>query len=69
MAEKTNLGLSTIKRAEAKDGPVSLTRANQHLLISALESLGVQFIASNKSSGEGVRFAPKNRLKRRSTDR
>lgn len=68
LAERTQLGLSTIRRAEAEDGPVRMTRANTAALITALEGLGVQFLAADKSGGPGVRLALKGAAKRRATD-
>lgn len=69
LAEKTALGLSTIRRAEAEDGPVSLTRANTLLIRTTLEALGVQFLDAEKSGGAGVRLAIKPPQKRRASDR
>lgn len=57
LAERTQLGLSTIRRAEAEDGPVGTTRANAKLLRTALESLGVEFLDESKEAGAGVRLA------------
>lgn len=67
LAEKTALGLSTIRRAEAENGPVSLTRANTLLIRATLEALGVHFLDAEKSGGVGVRMAPSQ--KRRASDR
>lgn len=57
LAERTHLGVSTIRRAEAEDGPVKLTRANARALVAALEELGVMFLAPDAKGGAGVRLA------------
>jgi transcriptional regulator with XRE-family HTH domain len=69
LAERTNLSLSTIRRAEREDGPVKLTRANTQLLISALEAAGVQFLEADKNGGVGVRLAPKSQRTRQASAR
>ena len=51
LASRTRLGVATIRRAEAQDGTVSLTRANSNAIVSALEAAGVRFIPEN---GGGV---------------
>jgi hypothetical protein len=43
LARQASLGLNTIKRAEAKDGPTSLTAANELAIRRAFESAGVEF--------------------------
>ena len=55
LAEKTGLGERTIKRAVQEDSEIRLTAANQKLLVSALEELGVEFIPAN-GGGVGVRL-------------
>lgn len=69
LAERTHLGLSTIRRAEAIDGPVGLTRANTVLLRMTLVSLGVEFVEEDKRGGVGVRFALKPDSKSRRAER
>jgi transcriptional regulator with XRE-family HTH domain len=69
LAKRTQLSLSTIRRAESEEGPVKLTRANTQLLMSALEGLGVQFLNADKTGGVGVRFAVKASRKRLSIPR
>jgi transcriptional regulator with XRE-family HTH domain len=68
LAELTQLGLSTIRRAEADEGPVGLTRANRHIIVSVLQSMGIEFLNADATGGAGVRFATKS-LRRRATDR
>ena len=65
LAERTHLGLSTIRRAEAFDGHVTLTRANALLLRTTLVELGVEFIEEDKKGGVGVRLALKPHTKGR----
>jgi hypothetical protein len=55
LAEKTKLGVRTIKRAEQGDGAARLTAANRDRIIMALEQLGIEFIPPN-GGGPGVRL-------------
>jgi transcriptional regulator with XRE-family HTH domain len=55
LAERTGLGINTIRRAEATNEPVRSTAANIKLLISTLESAGVIFIPADRL-GPGVRL-------------
>ncbi|WP_370051108.1 transcriptional regulator [Sinorhizobium fredii] len=55
LANTASVGLSTIRRAEADDGPPSVTAANLRLIRIALESAGIEFISEN-GDGVGVRF-------------
>ncbi|WP_082478481.1 helix-turn-helix transcriptional regulator [Rhizobium sp. Leaf386] len=55
LAKFADIGLSTIRRAEAEDGVPSLTSANLKLIRLALEAAGIEFIPEN-GSGVGVRF-------------
>lgn len=55
LAEKTGLGMNTIRRAEASNASVKLTEANATLLKSTLERLGVVFIDAD-DLGPGVRL-------------
>jgi transcriptional regulator with XRE-family HTH domain len=56
LAEAAKVGVATVRRAEAEDGPISATAANSAAIRAALELLGVQFIAEN-GGGPGVRLA------------
>jgi hypothetical protein len=58
LAEKTKLGLKTIRRAEQEDGPVPLTRANVERLISVLQEMGIQFV-EQPDGAFGVVRSPK----------
>lgn len=55
LAEAAKVGLMTVRRAEAVDGPVSITEANAHAIRTALEAAGVEFIPEN-GGGAGVRL-------------
>lgn len=55
LADQAQVGVATVRRAEAEDGPVSLTAANAAAIRSALEIRGVQFIPGN-GGGPGVRL-------------
>jgi ribosome-binding protein aMBF1 (putative translation factor) len=55
LAESASVGLSTIRRAEAEDGPPSITAANLKLIQMTLENAGIEFITRN-GGGVGVRF-------------
>jgi transcriptional regulator with XRE-family HTH domain len=59
LAESASVGLSTIRRAEAEDGPPSITAANLKLVRMALENAGIEFITRN-GGGVGVRFKESN---------
>lgn len=49
------MGANTVRRAEAEDGVISMTAANQRAIRQALENAGVQFIDAN-GGGPGVRL-------------
>jgi hypothetical protein len=55
LAERSRLGVATVRRAEAQDGPVSVTAANAEAMRFALEGAGVEFIPEN-GGGAGVRL-------------
>ncbi|MFS8184212.1 transcriptional regulator [Pseudovibrio denitrificans] len=58
LANISKVGVATIRRAEAKDGPLTITEANKAALISALQAAGVEFIPAN-GGGAGVRLQEK----------
>ena len=60
LAAKANIGVATIRRAEALDGPVSMTAANVDAIRRALEAAGVVFIPEN-GGGPGVRLKSTSR--------
>jgi transcriptional regulator with XRE-family HTH domain len=55
LAEKTKIGIATLRRAESADGPVGMTAANAASVRAALESAGVIFVEEN-GEGPGVRL-------------
>jgi transcriptional regulator with XRE-family HTH domain len=55
LAVRSQLGVATIRRAEAQDGLVSMTSANANAIRHAFEVAGVQFISEN-GGGPGVRL-------------
>ncbi len=57
LAAHSKLGLATIKRAEASEGPTRLTEANAERLIEALEHFGVEMVWG-EAGAHGVRLKP-----------
>jgi transcriptional regulator with XRE-family HTH domain len=55
LAERSRLGVATIRRAEASDGRPNLTEANAAAVQSVFEAAGIEFIAEN-GGGAGVRL-------------
>lgn len=55
LAEASKVGVATIRRAEAEDGPVRMIPANADALVRSLEAQGVAFISEN-GGGAGVRM-------------
>ena len=55
LAASSSLGVATIRRGEAQDGPISATPANIRAMRTALEKAGVQLIPEN-GGGPGVRL-------------
>ena len=55
LAEKSKVGVATIRRAEGQDGDTRMTAANAQAIRAALEAGGVTFIDSN-GAGPGVRL-------------
>ncbi len=56
LAARSQLGVATIRRAEAQDGPLPVTPANASAIRGAIEGAGVEFIPEN-GGGAGVRLA------------
>jgi hypothetical protein len=48
LAKHTKLGVATVRRAEATDGPPSITEANGEAVRAALEKAGVEFTNSDQ---------------------
>lgn len=57
LAERTGLGLATIRRAEAHDGPTKLTLVNASQITRTLEQAGVELLGAEAGKGGGVRFS------------
>lgn len=55
LANRAKVGVATIRRAEASDGPLTMTKANQAAIRTALEAGGVAFVDQN-GMGPGVRL-------------
>jgi hypothetical protein len=55
LAKQALVGVNTIRRAEASDGPTTLTGANEAAIRRALEGGGVEIIEAN-GGGPGVRL-------------
>jgi hypothetical protein len=59
LAERSKVGVATIRRAELAGGRIGITLANETALHQALENAGIIFIAEGEASdsgGEGVRL-------------
>jgi hypothetical protein len=57
LAERSKLGVATIRRAEAVDGPVPITVANADALVRTFEKAGVEFL-NGDAPGVRVRNSP-----------
>jgi hypothetical protein len=57
LAEKTAVGVTTIRRAELTASETKLTRVNDQAIRRVLEAAGVEFIDADGGSGPGVRLA------------
>lgn len=70
IAEVAGVSLETVKRIERSPGTISALAATVDKLISAIESLGVEFIPEN-GGGPGVRLrnATKTAGRRKHNDR
>jgi transcriptional regulator with XRE-family HTH domain len=55
LAEKTAVGVTTIRRAELTASETKLTRVNDQVIRRVLEAAGVEFIDAN-GGGPGVRL-------------
>jgi ribosome-binding protein aMBF1 (putative translation factor) len=59
LAQKSNLGVTTIRRAELRERQTSLTTANDLAVRRTFEAAGVEFIDQN-GGGPGVRLRHQN---------
>jgi len=55
LAKAAQVGVMTVRRAEASDGPPSMLPNNMAAIRAALEAAGVEFIPEN-GGGAGVRL-------------
>lgn len=55
LAAAANIGVATVRRAEAEDGELTGTIANESAMRAALEGAGIEFIPEN-GGGPGVRL-------------
>jgi transcriptional regulator with XRE-family HTH domain len=55
LAKAAKVGLQTVRRAEANDGPVKMLANNEAAIRAALEAAGVIFVDEN-GEGPGVRL-------------
>lgn len=57
LAQHSGVSVTTIRRAELMPSGTSLTRVNDHVIRSALETAGIEFIDANENGGgPGVRL-------------
>jgi ribosome-binding protein aMBF1 (putative translation factor) len=63
LAQRSAVGVATIRRAEVSEDKTSLTIPNNFAIRTALEIAGVEFIDGN-GGGPGVRLAKRERAKR-----
>jgi hypothetical protein len=56
LAHHAKLGVATIRRAEAVDGPVEITQANAEAIIRTLETAGIEL---TNGDAPGVRLKPR----------
>jgi transcriptional regulator with XRE-family HTH domain len=57
LAERSSVGVTTIRRAELTDSETKLTRVNDQAIRRTLEAAGVEFIDA-EGGGPGVRLRP-----------
>ena len=55
VARRSGIGIATVRRAEAEDGPPHTTTANLKAICEVLQRAGVEFIPEN-GGGVGVRL-------------
>ena len=61
LARESNLGVTTIRRAELTEGETTMTIVNDLAARRALEAAGVVFIDEDASLGPGVRLRKQQR--------
>lgn len=57
LAQRSEVGLATVKRIEAAGSDLSGTARTLHRIQKALEAAGVEFIDGSASHGPGVRLS------------
>jgi transcriptional regulator with XRE-family HTH domain len=62
LAERSAIGVTTIRRAELVEGKTSMTAANDLTIRRTLEAAGVEFIDEN-GGGPGVRLRDRQQYK------
>ncbi len=55
LADKANVGIATIQRAEKENGPVAMIPSTMDAIRRTLETAGISFIPEN-GEGAGVRL-------------
>jgi transcriptional regulator with XRE-family HTH domain len=55
VARRSGIGIATVRRAEAEDGPPHTTPANLKAICEVLQKGGIEFITEN-GGGVGVRM-------------
>lgn len=63
LAERSAVGVATIRRAEVSEDKTSLTIPNDSAIRTSLEGAGIEFIDEN-GGGAGVRLRKRQRPKR-----
>ncbi len=56
LAKATEIGVSTIRRAELEPSETKMTRVNDQAIRRTLEAAGVMFIDADGGAGPGVRL-------------
>jgi transcriptional regulator with XRE-family HTH domain len=56
LADESGLGVATVRRAEAVDGPIPLTAANAETIARTLEAAGIELL---NGEAPGVRLKPR----------
>ncbi len=57
LVELSGVSIATIRRLEARDGPLPKRSSSGEKIIEVLEGAGVVFTPSDKQKGQGVRLA------------
>ena len=67
LAEQAGVGIMTVKRIEARSGPIRANSESVWKIQEVLEKAGIFFINSDSSGGPGVRLSlpPKSPYRRR----